>query len=286
MKSLWKTAVFMWETFGWTVPAFMLSLMVVVAVGAPLLAPCNMNALERIRLEDSSRPPSVLDTHPGNFYALGTDVQGRDVLSSVMFGLRVSLMVGVFGTLLAALAGIGLGLAAGWRGGWTESIVMRLADVQLAFPSVLIALFIMARWGAGLSKIVIAVGIAHWVIYARTVRASVLAEREKEYVSAATALGARPSRIVLRHILPNILEPVVVISAVQFASVVMLEATLSFLGLGVPITQPSLGMLIRFGFDEFATGSWWIWLFPGLTLMILVLSLNWLADRLRDRQLP
>ncbi len=272
-----------WERWGWIVPAAVLAALVAMAVGAPLLAPYNVYKLEQIRLEDSSRPPAMLDGAAGPRYLLGTDVQGRDILSAVMFGLRVSLLVGVCGTAVAAAVGMALGLAAGWKGGWVEAAVMRAADVQLAFPSVLIALFLMAIWGAGLAKIVVAVAIAHWVIYARTVRASVLVEREREYVAAARALGAGAGRIVLRHILPNIMGPVVVISAIQFASIVMLEATLSFLGLGVPITRPSLGMLIKFGFNEFSSGAWWIWLFPGLTLMVLILSLNWLADRLGDR---
>lgn len=274
-----------WERLGWIVPAGILGLLVLTAIAAPLVAPYDVYKLEQIRLEDSTRPPAAFDEEPGQQYALGTDVQGRDILSAVMFGLRVSLLVGVCGTAVAALAGVSLGLAAGWKGGWTESVVMRAADVQLAFPSVLIALFLMAIWGSGLAKIILAVAIAHWVIYARTVRASVLVEREREYVAAALALGAGPGRIVLRHILPNIMGPVVVISAIQFASIVMLEATLSFLGLGVPITRPSLGMLIKFGFNEFSSGAWWIWLFPGLTLMLLILSLNWLADRLRDRNI-
>lgn len=277
-----KTAA-AWERWGWIVPAAVLAALVAMAVGAPLLAPYNVYKLEQIRLEDSSRPPAALDGAAGPRYLLGTDVQGRDILSAVMFGLRVSLLVGVCGTVAAAAVGMALGLAAGWKGGWVEAAVMRAADVQLAFPSVLIALFLMAIWGAGLAKIVVAVAIAHWVIYARTVRASVLVEREREYVAAARALGAGAGRIVLRHILPNIMGPVVVISAIQFASIVMLEATLSFLGLGVPITRPSLGMLIKFGFSEFSSGAWWIWLFPGLTLMVLILSLNWLADRLGDR---
>src|SRR5690606_8957485 len=145
-------------------------------------------------------------------------------------------------------------------------------------PSVLIALFLMAIWGQGLGKIIIAVAVVRWVIYARTVRGSTLAEREKDYVSAAAALGAGPGRILLRHILPNMPPPVPVISAVEFAAAVRPEATLSFLGLGVPITRPSLGLLIKFGFDEFASGAWWIWLFPGLTLVVLILPINWLAD--------
>jgi peptide/nickel transport system permease protein len=199
-----------------------------------------------------------------------------------MYGLRVSLFVGASATLLALIAGVALGLVAGYFRGWVDSLIMRVADIQLSFPSVLIALFMMAIWGQGVGKIIVAVAIVHWVIYARTVRGSVLAEREKDYIAAIRALGAGAPRILARHLLPNVAAPVLVISTVEFASVVMLEATLSFLGLGVPITKPSLGLLIKFGFDEFFSGLWWIWLFPGLALVGLVLSLNWLADLLRE----
>ena len=201
----------------------------------------------------------------------------------MLYGLRVSIGVGARATLLAALLGTALGLAAGWRRGWLDSMIMRTADVQLAFPAMLIALFMMALWGQGLGKLVIAVAATHWVIYARTARAATLVEREKDYVAASRALGAGQPRIVLRHILPNIAPPLAVISTVQFASIVTLEATLSFLGLGVPVTRPSLGMLIKFGYEEVFGGAWWVWLFPGLALIALVLSLNWLADVLGDK---
>ena len=274
--------------FSWIFPAAILAVLIASALAAPLIAPQNPYNLSALRLEDSSRPPAWLEVPKGEptRYLLGTDSQGRDILSAVLYGLRVSLLVGVVSTVLAAVAGIGLGLVAGYRRSWTDALIMRLADIQLSFPSVLIALFLMALLGQGLWKIVFAIAIVHWVIYARTVRGATLAEREKDYVSAIRALGARTPRILLRHILPNLLTPILVISAVEFASVVMLEATLSFLGLGVPITRPSLGMLIKFGYDEVFSGAWWIWLFPGLALVGLVLSLNWLADVLRERLLP
>lgn len=293
---------------GWLMPAGILGLLVFAGVFAPWIAPQNPYSLSALRLEESSRPPiwmaqgAAVGAEDGGVsegagqtvhYLLGTDNQGRDILSAVLYGLRVSLLVGVTSTLIALVAGVVLGLAAGYWRGWTDGVIMRLADIQLAFPSVLIALFLMAVWrtGAGnqgnqgLVKIIVAIAIVHWVIYARTVRGSVLAEREKDYVSAIRALGAGAPRILFYHLLPNILTPILVISAVEFASVVMLEATLSFLGLGVPITRPSLGMLIKFGYDDVFSGAWWIWLFPGLALVLLVLSLNWLADILQERLL-
>ena len=271
----------------WIVPAVVLGTLIAGALLAPSLAPQNPYDLATLRLEDSSRAPDWLlrGTAAQPHYIFGTDTQGRDVLSSVLYGLRVSLLVGFAGTALAAAFGVLLGLIAGYRRGWTDALIMRLADIQLSFPTVLIALFLMALLGQGLWKIVFAVAVVHWVIYARTVRGATLAEREKDYVSAIRALGARTPRILLRHILPNLWTPILVISAVEFASVVMLEATLSFLGLGVPITRPSLGMLIKFGYDDVFSGAWWIWLFPGLALVALVLSLNWLADLLREKWL-
>jgi peptide/nickel transport system permease protein len=276
----------------WLLPAGVLALLVLAAVAAPWLTPQDPYDLASVRLENSNRAPLWLigapPVHAGRpspfpLFLLGTDGQGRDVLSAVCYGLRVSLLVGIGGTLLAGIAGVALGLIAGWWRGWPESLIMRLADVQLSFPSVLIALFLMAVWGQGLSKIIVAVAIAHWVIYARMVRGALLAEREKDYVAAIRALGAATPRILLRHLLPNVATPVLVISAVEFASVVMLEATLSFLGLGVPITRPSLGMLIKIGYEDFFSGAWWVWLFPGVALATLVFSLNWLADLLRER---
>ncbi len=275
----------------WMVPATVLILMSGAAALAPWISPQNVYHLESVRLADSSRPPAWIeaeDADPASErrFLLGADIQGRDILSATLFGLRVSLLVGTIGTLIAMAVGTALGLVAGYWRGWPESLIMRLADVQLSFPSILIAMFLMALWGQGLMKIILAVAVVHWVIYARVVRGAVLAEREKDYITAVRALGCNAPRILLRHLLPNLTTPVLVISAVEFGSVVMLEATLSFLGLGVPITRPSLGMLIKFGYDEFFNGAWWIWLFPGMALVILILNLNWLADLLRLRLLP
>jgi peptide/nickel transport system permease protein len=271
-------------------PAAGLAVLVLSAFGAPWIAAQNPYDLVEIRLEESYLPPvwspeagherERVAVAPGRFL-LGTDAQGRDVLSSVLFGLRVSLLVGLSGTAISLGFGMATGLAAGYfRGRW-DAVLMRLADIQLSFPSVLIALFLMAVWGQGLGKIVLAVGIVHWVIYARIARGLTLVEREKDYIAAIRSLGAGAPRIVLRHLAPNVVTPLLVVSVLQFASVVILEATLSYLGLGVPITRPSLGMLIKFGYDEFFSGHWWVWFFPGLALVLLMLCLNWLADILR-----
>lgn len=271
----------------WLIPATILTFFTLAAVLAPWLAPQNPYDLKQVRLIDANRPPAWLAETPteGARFLLGADAQGRDILSAVIFGLRVSMLVGVAGTGLSLLIGVALGLMAGYWRGWFDAVIMRIADVQLAFPSILIALFLMAVLGRGneLLKIILAVAIAHWVIYARTIRGVVLSEREKDYVSAVRALGAATPRIMTRHLLPNLLTPIFVISTVEFASVVMLEATLSFLGLGVPITRPSLGMLIKFGYNDVFSGQWWTWLPPGLTLLLLVFCLNWLGDILRLR---
>ncbi|MBI3737316.1 ABC transporter permease [Candidatus Sumerlaeota bacterium] len=272
----------------WMIPSFILTAMILAAAFAPWITPQNPYALDKIELADSYLAPSWLrnnapEASPASRYWLGTDSQGRDIYSALFYGLRVSLMVGIGGTLLALIAGVALGLLAGYHGGRFDAAIMRLADIQLSFPSVLIALFLMAIWGQGVGKIIIAVGLVHWVIYARVVRGDVLAEREKDYISAIEALGARTPRILIRHLLPNLTGPIIVVSAVQFASIVMLEATLSYLGVGVPITRPSLGMLIKFGYDDFFSGHWWVWFFPGLVLVALVVAINWLADDLRHQ---
>ncbi len=269
----------------WFVPASLLGLVVAVAIIAPWIAPQNPYALADLRLEDAYLPPIWLrnaEPKVAASYLLGTDTQGRDMLSAVLYGLRTSLVVGAAGTALAMAFGVALGLISGYRGGRFDAFVMRAADIQLSFPSILIALFMMAVWGQGLIKIIVAVALTHWVLYARIVRGSVLAEREKDYVAAIVSLGARVPRILFRHLLPNLVGPIIVVSAVQFASIVMLEATLSYLGVGVPITRPSLGMLIEAGFKDFFSGRWWVWFFPGLALLILIVAINWLADSLRQ----
>lgn len=274
----------------WIVPAAALVMMALAALTAPWIAGQDPYELKELRLEESYLAPAWTEegrrertgaeVRPRR-YPLGTDAQGRDVLSAVLFGLRVSLLVGVSGTLVSLSLGLVIGLLAGYYRGGLDALLMRVADIQLSFPSVLIALFLMAVWGQGVGKIILAVAIVHWVIYARVARGLVLVEREKDYIAAIRALGAGTPRILVRHLAPNVLTPLLVVSVLQFASVVILEATLSYLGLGVPITRPSLGMLIKFGYDEFFSGHWWVWFFPGFALVFLMLCLNWLADFLR-----
>lgn len=279
----------------WMIPAAILLAITLAAVFAPVFATQNPYDLATLRLEDSYLAPpwteqgraqrEAASLDPWQF-PCGTDAQGRDIYSAVLYGLRVSLLVGWSGTLLALFIGVAMGLTAGYYRGRLDAFLMRAADIQLSFPSVLIALFLMAIWGQGISKIVIAVGIVHWVLYARIARGLVLVEREKDYIAAIQTLGAGTPRILVRHLLPNMITSILVVSVVQFASIVILEATLSYLGLGVPITRPSLGMLIKFGYDEFFSRRWWVWFFPGIALVVLMLSVNWLGDLLRMRFRP
>jgi peptide/nickel transport system permease protein len=244
---------------------------------------------------DSFYPPAwSADGQPG--FLLGTDDQGRDVLSTILYGMRISLAVGFASVVFAMVLGVSLGLIAGYAGGMTDTIIMRIADVQLTFPALLTALLIdgMARALAGpqayhdivFSVLVLAIGLSFWVQYARTVRGSVLVEANKEYVLAARLIGLRPITIMFRHVLPNVLGPVLVIATINLALAIITEATLSFLGVGVPPTQPSLGTLIRIGNDFLFSGEWWITIFPGITLAVLALAVNLLGDWLRDALNP
>jgi peptide/nickel transport system permease protein len=255
---------------------------VLSAVFASLISPQNPYDLTQLHIENSNRPPSFLTIWLYEAFLLGSDGQGRCLLSAILFGMRISLLVGLTSTLLAAAFGTSIGLLAGYRGGRTDALIMRLADIQLSFPAILIALVIMTVWGQGLLKIIFAITIVNWVFYARTARGSTLAEREKDYVDAARAVGASPLRIMLSEILPNILGPIIVIGSVRIANAILLEATLSFLGLGVPITEPSLGALVSQGYQVLFSGFWWISVLPGLVLMLIVLGINLLGDRLRD----
>ncbi len=265
--------------------------MVVSALCAPILAKNNPYDGANIDIMDAETPPAWADG--GNpAFVLGTDGQGRDMFSAVLYGLRTSLAIGVGAVLLQAFLGVMLGLAAGYRGGKTEALIMRVADVELSFSSTMIAILFGAifQMAFGVSNyetvalpfLILVIGLAEWPQYARTVRASVMAEKRKEYVEAAKVIGLSPRRIMLRHILPNTLTPVLVISTVQVANAIMSEAALSFLGLGMPVTKPSLGALIKSGFEFILSGQWWITLFPGLVLVLLILSINLLGDWLRD----
>jgi peptide/nickel transport system permease protein len=262
---------------------------------APWIAPYNPFDLASIRLTDAFIPP-VWSDQGDSAYLLGTDDQGRDMLSTILYGLRISLMVGFASVLLAALIGIGLGVTAGYLGGWIDGAIMRLADIQLSFPPLLIALLIdgVARTvlprdlhaTISIHVVILAIGLSFWVQYARTVRGLTLVEREKDYVNAARLIGVHPVRIVLGHILPNVMGPVLVITTINLALAIITEATLSFLGLGVPPTQSSLGTLIRIGNDFLFSGEWWIAVFPAVTLAGLVLAVNLLGDWLRDTLNP
>jgi peptide/nickel transport system permease protein len=265
------------------------------ALFAPWIAPHNPFDLATLNLLDSLTPPhGFAGARPE--YFLGTDDQGRDVLSAIMFGTRISLLVGVAAVALAVALGVSLGLVSGYTGGRLDAFIMRAADVQLSFPAILIALLIdgiaraalprSAHGDVALLVLIVAIGVSNWPQYARTVRGSTLVEKNKEYVQAARVIGVRSPAIVFRHLLPNVLGPVLVLATINIATAIVLEATLSFLGVGVPPTRPSLGTLIRVGNDFLFSGEWWITIFPGAALVIMVLAINLLGDWLRDALNP
>jgi peptide/nickel transport system permease protein len=261
------------------------------AIFAPLIAPTNPYDLYSIDLMDSELPPSWLEGGESKFL-LGTDDQGRDILSTILYGARLSLTIGFLAVAVQLILGIVIGLSAGYYGGRIDSFLMRFADVQLSFSTMMVAIIVSAIFKASFGSefysqyavlmLVVIIGVAEWPQYARTVRASVLAEKQKEYVEAAQVMGFKAGRIMFRHILPNCLSPILVISTVQVANAIMSEAALSFLGLGLPVDQPSLGALISIGFKYIFSGAWWITLFPGIVLVTLVLVINLLGDWLRD----
>lgn len=262
-----------------------------LSILAPVVSPYDPYDAMNIDIMNSELPPSWMEEGNKDFI-LGTDIQGRDLLSTMIHGLRVSVLIGIGAVILQALIGIVVGLVAGYMGGRIDSILMRMADIQLSFPYLMVAIFISAifqvAFGIGqyeqlaIPLLVIIIGLAEWPMYARTVRASVMGEKNKEYVEAARVIGLKNSRIMVGHILPNTLTSVFVISTIQVANAVMSEAALSFLGLGMPVTQPSLGSLIRSGFEYIFSGSWWITFFPGILLVIFILVINLLGDWLRD----
>ncbi|NIA70158.1 ABC transporter permease [Pelagibius litoralis] len=277
------------------VSAFVTLLFVGSAVFAPLVAPNDPFDLASIDLLDSFIPPIWQDGGDSRFL-LGTDDQGRGIFSTIIYGSRISLGVGFASVLFAMVLGISLGLISGYFGGAVDAVIMRAADVQLTFPAILIALLIDGLARAVLPRdfhsevwfyvLVLAIGLSFWVQYARTVRGSAMVERNKEYVQAARVIGIPPVLIMLRHVLPNVMGPVLVIATINLAIAVITEATLSFLGVGVPLTSPSLGTLIRVGNDFLFSGEWWITIFPGLALAVLVLAVNLLGDWLRDALNP
>lgn len=260
----------------------LLGLLCVLALGAPWFAPQDPYALAQLEILDGRLPPGALATHGAMHYWLGTDAQGRDMLSAIFYGLRTSLAVGVIATVLALSIGLLLGISAAYFGGRIDTLIMRISDLQLSFPSILIALILLAILGQGIDKIIFALVAVQWAYYARNARAVALVEREKEYIEAARVQGLRSFRILWRHLLPNCLPPLLAIAMVQIAATISLEATLSFLGLGLPITEPSLGLLIANGYNYLLSGKYWISVFPGLALLALILSINIVGDRLRD----
>ncbi|HUH95382.1 MAG TPA: ABC transporter permease [Casimicrobiaceae bacterium] len=263
----------------------LLALILVAALAAPLVSPQNPYDLAQLDIMDSRLPPGS-HSAAGSVYWLGTDDQGRDMLSAILYGLRISLTVGVTSTVGALALGLVLGLAAAWLGGRTETAIMRIADIQLSFPAILIALILLAVLGQGVLKIVVALIAVQWAYYARTVRGAALVEQRKAYVEAARGLALSASRIVFRHILPNCLPPLIVVATVQIAAAIALEATLSFLGVGLPITEPSLGLLIANGYQYLLSGKYWISFFPGVALVLAIVSINLVGDRLRDALNP
>ncbi len=270
--------------------------LVLCAVFAPLIAPHDPFDPATLNLMNGFTPPGEANAFTGDSFFLGTDDQGRDVFSTILYGMRISLFVGFSAVLLAMVLGVVLGLLAGYSGGWTETIIMRVADVQLTFPAILVAMLIfgiakgitppeyrdqMAIW-----VLILAIGLSDWVQFARVVRGATLVEKNKEYVQAARLVGRSPLSIMLRHILPNVLNPVLVIATISLALAIIAEATLSFLGVGAPPTKPSLGTLIRIGQEFMFSGEWWILVFPAATLLALALSINLLGDWLRDALNP
>ena len=280
-----------------TIVSFVVVLMLILlAVFADLIAPTDPFDAKSLNLLNGFTPPMEPNAFTGETFSLGTDDQGRDLLSAIIFGLRVSLFVGLTAVILAMALGVSLGLLAGYRGGWVDSVIMRAADIQVTFPSILIAMLIFGiargllppdlRDELAITVLIIAIGLSEWVPFARTVRGTTMVEKEKEYVKAARLIGLSGRQIMLRHILPNVLSPVLVIATITLALAIIAEATLSFLGVGAPPTEPSLGTLIRIGQDFLFSGEWWILLFPAATLLALALSVNLLGDWLRDTLNP
>lgn len=252
-----------------------------LALFAPLLSPQNPYDLAQLDVLDSKLAPGEKSATGGTYW-LGTDDQGRDMLSGILYGLRISVGVGVASTVLALSVGLVFGLLSAYFGGWLDSIIMRVVDIQLSFPSILIALILLAVLGQGVDKIIVALVAVQWAYYARTVRSAALVERQKEYVEAAKVLALGEARIVFRHLLPNCLPPLIVVATVQVAHAIALEATLSFLGLGLPVTEPSLGLLISNGFQYLLSGKYWISFYPGVALLVTIMAINLVADQLRD----
>ncbi len=258
-----------------------LALLLAAALAAPWLTPQDPYDLSRLDILDARLPPGAAAA-AGHTYWLGSDDQGRDMWSAILYGLRTSLGVGLLSTILALGIGLAVGLVSARAGGWIDALIMRLVDLQLSFPSILVALILLALTGQGVDRIIAALVVVQWAYYARTVRGAAMVELRREYVDAAVCAGYGEARILFRHVLPNVLPPLIVIATVQVAHAIALEATLSFLGLGLPITEPSLGLLIANGYTYLLAGHYWISVFPGLALLLTIVAINLVGDRLRD----
>lgn len=259
-----------------------IAVIILLAIIAPWIAPQNPYDLKQLDIMDGRLPPGQTSMGTGMRFWLGTDDQGRDMLSGIVYGLRISLVVGVGSMVIALALGVALGLLAAYRGGWVDALIMRVVDLQLGFPAILVALVLLAVLGQGVDKVIIALITVQWALYARTVRAVALVERNKEYMEAVRCLALSPTRIVFRHLLPNCMPTLIVVATIEVARAITLEATLSFLGLGLPITEPSLGLLIANGYRYLLSGKYWISFFPGLALLITIVSINLVGDQLRD----
>lgn len=252
-----------------------------LALFAPWIAPQNPYDLAKLDLMDSKLAPGS-ESMTGSIFLLGTDGMGRDMLSAILYGLRVSLLVGVVSGVIALAIGASLGVSAAFLGGRYEQILMRIVDIQLGFPAILVALILIAVLGSGIEKVIIALITVQWAYYARTARSAALVERNKEYMEAARGLGLPTWRVLLKHLIPNTLPPLIVVGTVQVAHAIALEATLSFLGLGLPITEPSLGLLIANGYEYMLSGKYWISVYPGVALLLTIVAINLVGDQLRD----
>jgi peptide/nickel transport system permease protein len=259
----------------------LLMLIVALALLAPVVSPQNPYDLTKVTVLDARLAPG--ETGSAGFKMwLGADGAGRDMWSAILYGLRISLGVGVASGVIALAIGTAIGLLAAYRGGWVDAVIMRIVDLQLSFPAILVALILVAILGRGADKVMIALILVQWAYYARTVRGSALVERRKEYIEAAQCLDLPPRRIVFRHLLPNVIAPMIVVGTLQTAHAISLEATLSFLGVGLPLTEPSLGLLIANGFEYMLSGKYWISFYPGIALLLTIMSINLVGDRLRD----
>jgi peptide/nickel transport system permease protein len=258
-----------------------LMVIVTLALFAPLLSPQNPYDLAKVTVMDARLAPGETGSAGFNMW-LGADGAGRDMWSAILYGLRISLGVGVASGVVALAIGTAVGLLAAYRGGWVDALIMRVVDLQLSFPAILVALILVAILGRGADKVMIALILVQWAYYARTVRGSALVERRKEYIEAAHCLALPPRRIIFRHLLPNVIAPMIVVGTLQTAHAISLEATLSFLGVGLPLTEPSLGLLIANGFEYMLSGKYWISFYPGLALLATIMSINLVGDRLRD----